>query len=178
MANHVFLTGEKQVGKSTLLQKVLAGFPGKVCGFTTRRVNTWEPGTWTVHLLPADGSEVPCAENLLFRCGVKTPDTAKRFDALGCKALEAARDCDLILMDELGPNEETAAWFCSAVLRALYGNIPILGVLQKAPSAFLDAIAVHPCVKVFEITTENRDDASLLQEISLLLQRDAHLRIE
>lgn len=33
MARHVFLTGEKQIGKSTLLKKVLDNYAGEISGF-------------------------------------------------------------------------------------------------------------------------------------------------
>ena len=37
MARHIFLTGPKQVGKTTLLRAALADFPGSVGGFYTLR---------------------------------------------------------------------------------------------------------------------------------------------
>ena len=60
-------------------------------------------------------------------------------------------------MDELGPHEEQAAAFRQAVLRALDGDAPIIGVLQQAESAFLDRVAAHPGVRLITVTEENRD---------------------
>ena len=37
MTHHVFLTGAKQVGKSTLLKKTLRSFDGQIGGFFTLR---------------------------------------------------------------------------------------------------------------------------------------------
>ena len=68
-------------------------------------------------------------------------------------------------MDELGPAESQAAAFCGAVLAALDGDMPVLGVLQKADTAFLRAVASHPRVRVVTVTEENRD--RLRQELHL-----------
>ena len=65
-------------------------------------------------------------------------------------------------MDELGPHEARAAVFRRAVLAALDGVVPILGVLQAAPSPFLEEVALHPQVRLIQVTAENRDDPALL----------------
>ena len=94
---HLFLTGEKGVGKSTLVRHLLAGHTP--CGFRTVRV-TGVMDRPSVHLLPAVGGEAT-ADNLLFYCGEYDPS---RFDTLGTAAL-AQRRGDVLLMDELGPAE-------------------------------------------------------------------------
>ena len=43
MARHIFLTGKKQIGKSTLLQKILKNYQGTADGFlTVRTKDIWE----------------------------------------------------------------------------------------------------------------------------------------
>ena len=73
--DHLFLTGDKGVGKSTLARCLLAGHTP--CGFRTVRV-TGVMERPSVHLLPAAGG-TPSAENLLFYCGAYSCD---RFDTL------------------------------------------------------------------------------------------------
>ena len=51
MARHIFLTGPKQVGKTTLLRAALADFPGSVGGFCTLRTRAYLGDAWSVHLL-------------------------------------------------------------------------------------------------------------------------------
>lgn len=163
MKKHLFLTGEKQVGKSTLLQKLVAKQQQHgnclTGGFYTKRTADVLPGYHTVHLLPADGSITPNMKNLLFVCCRPSPEDALRFDKLGCAALTQAttRGCSLLVMDELGIYEENAAAFKAAVLQALDGDIPILGILQKGDSPFLRAVASHPKVTVLEVTEKNRN---------------------
>lgn len=148
--DHLFLTGDKGVGKSTLARCLLAGHTP--CGFRTVRV-TGVLDRPSVHLLPAVGG-VPSAENLLFYGGAYSCD---RFDTLGTAALRD-RDGDVLLMDELGPAESGAKKICEAVLAALDGDLPVLGVLQKADTEFLRAVAGHPRVRLVTVTVENRDE--------------------
>ena len=146
---HLFLTGQKGAGKSTLIRGLLAEETGRLGGFFTVR---HEGG---VYLLPAAKERTFTPESLLFRCG-HGGDPA-RFDDLGCAALADTAGCRLLVMDELGPHEAEARQFQAAVFRALDGEIPILGVLQQAESEFLHRIARHPRVTVLTVTEENRN---------------------
>ena len=149
MTGHLFLTGPKGVGKSTLIRGLLAEESGPLGGFFTVK---HEGG---IYLLPAAGERAFTPENFLFRCG-HGGDPA-RFDDLGCAALADTAGCRLLVMDELGPHEEAALRFQAAVFRTLDGSTPILGVLQQAQSQFLDRIARHPRVTVLTVTEENRN---------------------
>lgn len=173
MTRHVFLTGEKQIGKSTLLKKVLDSFEGQIGGFFTLRTCEFLKNSFSVHLLTAAVPEKPDETNLLFVCGscpsYASNETPRRFDRLGCDALSDFLQKDLILMDELGPHEAEAGRFRQMVLKVLDGPVPVLGVLQDAPSAFLQEIARRPNVTVIRITKENRDDPDLLNKIASLL---------
>ena len=141
---HLFFTGEKGVGKSTLIQALLRG-KSNIGGFRTVK------HSGAVYLL-RPGEEC-CEENRLFVCGEAA--NPARFNTLGCSALMGKFDA--ILMDELGPHEESALDFQTAVFRALEGDTPIIGVLQKADSAFLCRVATHPNVRLIEVTKENRE---------------------
>ena len=148
MTRHLFLTGPKGVGKSTLIRDFLDRETGRLGGFFTVK----QQGS--VYLLRAGAGEAPDAENFLFRCGCG--GDPGRFDALGCAALADTEGRSLLVMDELGPHEAQAVRFQAAVFRALEGKIPILGVLQQADSDFLRRIAGHPRVTVLTVTEDNR----------------------
>lgn len=156
MKRHLFLTGEKGVGKSTLIRVLLESWQGSLGGFFTVKTAGVLPGSNTVHLLQAGTEERPTLENLLFCCG-DGGDAAERFNRLGCAALAGRQSAGLLVMDELGPHEVAARAFCAEVLRALEEPIPILGVLQRADTPFLRQIADHPQVRVVEVTRDNRD---------------------
>lgn len=145
------------MGKSTLIRAYLDRFDGKVGGFRTVRTDAVFGNRFSVHLV-CPGDE-PSQANLLFLCPPPKDDAAviARFEELGCAALADTAECELILMDELGPTEAKAEKFQQAVWNALNGDVPIIGVLQKAESAFLDKIAGHENVDVIEVTFENRN---------------------
>ncbi len=72
-------------------------------------------------------------------------------------------------MDELGPHEAEAVRFRQMILKVLDGPVPVLGVLQEAPSPFLQEIAQRPDVTVLRITEENRNEPELLKQLTFLL---------
>ena len=164
MAKHIFLTGEKRVGKSTIIQLLLAEKQVKAGGFRTIRTDTVFPGRGSLHLLRMDRNECPSQENLI-SCNLLEKDTrcAEMFDKLGCAAIAETHNADIFVMDELGPRELEAKQFTASVMQMLDGDIPILGVIQKADSPFLEQIANHPKVQVVYITLEYRD--AVLQQL-------------
>lgn len=153
---HLFLTGRKQIGKSTVLGKLLEGRDVCLGGFRTRRIRT-EAGA-DIYMLPPTGEDGFVPENILFRRrrGQLQLDPAD-FDRLGGAMLEKSKEADLLLMDELGPTEAEAYGFQRAVLAALEGETPVYGVLQQADSPFLAAVAARDDVQVVTVTEENRD---------------------
>lgn len=161
MSQHLFLTGEKGVGKSTLLKKLLEKDTRALGGFFTVKASDVFPGRVSLHLLRAGTADTPSPENFLFFCKTKNGSIVERFERLGCNALRDSQGAQLLVMDELGPTEFHAEAFKTAVLKALDEDIPIIGVLQKASSPFLQQIAAHPNVRVIEITKENRDHIQL-----------------
>ena len=153
---HLFLTGEKGVGKSTLLKKLLEGRGDRIGGFLTVRSAQAFPGKMSLHMLCPESGEVPTEENFLCFCPPRGDDAAaERFDRLGCAALE--RGGEIIVMDELGPAETRAEAFQAMVQETLEGSVPVFGVLQKADSPLYRMIAAHPNVCLLEVTAENRD---------------------
>ena len=153
---HLFLTGGKGIGKSTLLQKLLVG--RRACGFRTVKAVEVYLGRTSLHLLRLDRQERPTEENFLCFCPpVPGGKTAEAFDRLGCEALAPEEAGEVLVMDELGAAEAGAEAFRTAILQALEGDIPILGVLQKADTELFHLVAEHPRVRLVEVRKENRD---------------------
>ncbi len=157
---HIFYTGPRGIGKSTLLQKHLAQFQGVFAGFRTVKVPCGD--SFSVHMLSVYKKEMPTEENLLFVRDKKRmyEENALRFNAIGCRLLENMEGAELIVMDELGSAESAAKAFQDRVLALLDGEIPILGVLQEGESAFQQQVATHPNVALIYVTEENRDSLS------------------
>ena len=182
---HLFLTGEFQIGKSTLINKVLKELPDiRLGGFrTVTRADI--PGTsGSVYIIRANeacsagasgaGGAEPFFgdENRVgIRCGDPGPAAFPEvFDRYGVMTLADAESCDLILMDEIGKMERKALIFTKRVLELLDGDVPVFGVLRKEGSTPLqEQIRKHPNVRLIEVTEENRD--RLAPELIQMLRR-------
>ena len=165
MAQHLFLTGEKHIGKSTLLRKVLADYEGTVDGFLTIRTKEYLGDHYSVHMCHLKENETPNEQNLLFLCGKADKNATDIFNRLGCNVLSKCSDCSLIIMDELGPHEADAVQFCEMVLQLLDGSTPILGILQQPAESSWPEIVNHPKVEVIALSKDNREDTSLIEHI-------------
>jgi len=170
MSRHIFLTGKKQVGKSTLLKKVLNAHEGKIGGFFTVRTNAYLQDRYSVHLYAMGDKPIACESNLLFVCETPDSNLTERFNRLGCQALAASSDATLLVMDELGPHEAKASLFKQQVLSRLEGKIPVIGVLQEPAEAYWEEVVQHPKVAVIEITKQNRNNPYIIRQMMETIQ--------
>ncbi len=154
--NNLFLTGEIQVGKSTLLRKLIAksglrpggaetGF-GPWRGEETRRLFLHPYG------FPDYSREAVCA-----RMGPEGKTAFPQvFDTRGAALVRAALEdpeIQVIVLDELGFLEKDAREFRKAVLEALAGPKPVWGVVRLGLGAWGDT----DLGRVITVTGENRD---------------------
>ncbi|MDO5732808.1 MAG: nucleoside-triphosphatase [Eubacteriales bacterium] len=162
---HCFIQGPKGIGKSTLIRLCIAHYGDGVGGFFTRRMLRGDGQGHEVRLFrlnPVTGA-VDSESVFLFNCP-DSPDgredagqIRERFNRLAPEILTMAGDCELLIMDELGPHEGEALAFQAAVFELLDGTVPILGVLQDSASEFLAAIAGREDVRMIRFEVENRD---------------------
>ena len=147
---HMFLTGDIQVGKSTLINRFLAAHPEMdVGGFRTIAGPKCEDGSDSVHIVPASKSVELNRENRILRRTGVPPEReihvfTQVFNTVGISLLEQPADCQLILMDEIGVQENGARQFRKAVLWRLDGDIPVLGVVRSKEGVLTDAVRAHP----------------------------------
>ena len=170
---HVFLTGDIQVGKSTLASKVLAAMGDvRLGGFRTITVDDRPDAFGSLYIVPAAAENPVCGDEN--RVGIRrghgkgTEGFPAVFDRAGTEVLSGAEDCELILMDEIGKLESASPAFLGRIAALLRGEVPILGVLRKegeTPQQML--VRAHPKVRLIEVTEENRN--ALADEIAALL---------
>jgi len=157
---HLFLTGEKQVGKSTLLRRLIDARALECAGFETRAFSIdGERRGFTLHgrvaLPPYENDCIVCAR-IGERRSVPVPETFETNGVL-ILARSLSSGAPFILMDELGKLERGAPAFCAQVLACLNGEKRVLGVLQKCDSPLIDAILRREDVTVLTVTADNRD---------------------
>ena len=173
---HIFLTGDVQVGKSTIIKKTLAALRLRdIGGFRSVSVPDLPDGAMSVYLIPA-GDEHPMMGDwnrvgIRKGCGRGIEKIPEAFERAGVQALVDAENMPLILMDEVGRMESAAARFSERILELLNGDTPILGVVQKiADTKLTNAIRQHPNVRVLTVTKENRE--KLAEEVLRLVSKD------
>ena len=66
MTQHIFLTGKKHIGKSTLIQKILDDYKKTSDGFLTVRTKNYLKDQYSVHMYHLKEKELPNKSNLLF----------------------------------------------------------------------------------------------------------------
>ena len=160
MANNYFFTGEKGIGKSTLIDLYLKKhFCGKVGGFkTVKKVH--EGRRVSFHLVSPNYVGDLNDDNLLFYCHDASLnevfDVNERFNILST-ILDDYNEYDIIIMDEIGPHEENAEIFKDKIRKVLDSDKYVLGVIQKSESKFLDELKKRKDVKLLNVTKENRD---------------------
>lgn len=148
------LTGQPGTGKTSLIKQVLAGFPVEAGGFYTEEIR--QQGTRLgFKLVTLDGKEATLAHtefNKRFRVGKYGVDVSA-MDKVGVPALrEAAEQCDLVIIDEIGKMELFSSAFREAVQEIIGGGKRVLGTIMLQANPFADAIKRHPRVNLVTVT--------------------------
>lgn len=159
---NLFLTGEKRIGKSTIINGLLEEFKLRPSGFKTIRqiVDGKHVGFAMKDLtgiVPVEYSPLYIAKPNSQGYWEPVIDV---FDRWGVKILQEsiASPMDVILMDELGHFESKAFAFQQQVLECLSAPIPVLGVIKQRSTPFLDSIRQRDDVHLITITKENRNE--------------------
>ncbi|GAU78895.1 nucleoside-triphosphatase [Fusibacter sp. 3D3] len=159
---HLLITGEIGAGKTFLVQRLLQHSQRSVKGFITRWMLSDHHVKSGVYIFPAVTTTHFCtAQNC-----VATRDKPgfniiypKVFETYGVELLSvpSSQNGSLLLMDELGFMESEAPLFCKTVLNVLAGNIPVIAVVKKQETPFLDEVRAHKNAVLYCVTPENRE---------------------
>ena len=157
---HLFLTGERQVGKSTLLRGLMEREGLRCAGFETRPFFVeGERKGFVMH----GRVEMPPFENdcvIAVRLGERrAAPVLPAFEENGVAILRRslASDAPYLLMDELGRLEREATAFRAQVTACLNSGKRVLGVLQQGDVPIAREIAARGDVLLLTVTPENRD---------------------
>ena len=159
MASHILICGDRGVGKSTLIRRLLADCPLPRSGFLTRRLQSDENGFHPIYIFPAGEDPIYGPENLIGTCDSRVHNARLEvFNTLGAAYIRRAKPGDVIVMDELGFMESKAEAFTAAVMDALNGDVPVLAAVKNRPDVpFLQKVLSAGKAEVFYITPENRE---------------------
>jgi len=156
----IFLEGNINIGKSTIINTFLTEYKGKIAGFKTVREQTALDDFFGIYLL--DINDKKCSLTIENRAGDCFEDKSlfcykDVFNIYGVELLNNYIDSDLIIMDELGILEDDCDLFKDAVIRCLDSDKNILGVIKNKSSEFLDGVRNRKDVQIIKVTHENRD---------------------
>ena len=161
LRRHIFLTGARQVGKSTILRGLMKRRGLDCAGFETQPFYIWdERRGFTLH----GRVEMPPYENdciVCVRVGERrSVPVLPVFEENGVDILKRSLESESpwLLMDELGRLEREAARFCAQVLACLDSGKRVLGVLQACDAPLVCAVRAREDVSVIEVTPENREE--------------------
>lgn len=153
---NVFITGEKGIGKSTLLKKVLEDVDCSIGGFIQEKVFTEKTTCFNVISL----------YNLKDSYNIGVYDKEREvlysnkniFNFISESVLlKSLGSRDLIILDELGFMEEKAPLFKDTVIKILNSDTPVLGVLKESSTNFIQQIKTREDVQVIRINKYNRN---------------------
>ncbi len=182
---HIFLTGNVQVGKSTILRKIIEACPEKeIGGFFTKWINKNNIKNGGLYIFQATRQNLADVEKLAAQKAASEfsgesaalygkenlvagfrPDNYKKkitfpevFDTLGTSYLNDTDGADLILMDEIGVFEDKAPEFKKKVLSILDKDTQVIGVVRDKDGVLTNAVKIHPNVTIIDVTVKNRNE--------------------
>ena len=160
---HILIVGERHVGKSTLIRRLLENTDRPVCGFITKSLPADEAGFHPIYIHPAAQAvedRVYTPENLIGTCDTRIHNINRAaFDTYGVQYLTDLPKDGIVIMDELGFMEVSSEAFTAKVLEVLDGDIPVLAAVKtRTDIDFLNTVRAHPNAHVFTATNENWDE--------------------
>lgn len=156
----VLICGDVQVGKSTLIRKLIADSGRAPQGYITKRIPAPGGETSYVYLYdiasPPEKIEDAAVIKEILPNGVR--DYPEVLDTLGADYLNCVPEGELVVLDEIGTVESFSPRFQQAIMRILGGNFDVLASVKAQNTDFLRLVRAHPDCELYMITPENRDD--------------------
>jgi len=164
------LTGRPGTGKTSLIKQVVVGMTGKAGGFYTEEIRSGSERQG-FRLVTLDGQEA-----ILAHVNIKSPYRVSKYgvdinslDRVGVSALnQAAKECQLVVVDEIGKMELFSANFREDVFKIISSGKKVLGTIMSSANPWADTIKRQPQVNLIEVTRTNHQQ--ILEELSLWLR--------
>lgn len=156
---NILLTGRPGAGKTTIVASIVQRLGGEFGGFFTGEIR--EEGARKGFRITTLGGETA----ILAHTDIESPVRVGRYgvdinalDSLAVPALRFAMNQKrAIAIDEIGRMELSSEKFRQGVLEALASDCIVLATISEHPHPFTDAIKRRKDVKVFQVTSKNRN---------------------
>lgn len=124
---NLFLTGLIGCGKSTNIAGALGELVSRAGGFQTLRQREEAGQAVSFWIQKPDGSCRRCFLDCSETRGVMHMEV---FESFGTELLEQAKQCDYVILDEIGGFEVLSDVFMEALMALLKSEIPCIGVMK------------------------------------------------
>ena len=157
MGQVYLLTGRPGTGKTSLIKQAVAGLGDRAGGFYTEEIRA-QGIRQGFRLVTLDGQST-----ILAHINIHSPYRVSKYgvdidklDEVGVSALrQADRQCDVVVIDEIGKMELFSANFREAVAQIIGSGKMVLGTIMLNPHPWADAIKRKPQVNLVAITRAN-----------------------
>ncbi len=163
---HALIVGDRGVGKSTLIRRVLKELNRPVFGYETKKEAQAEDPLrgCPIYIYDAGKPHVRSPENLIgYHREQNTAAITAAFERYAPKLLLTVPENAVVELDEIGFLEAKSETFCRAVMGLLDGSRPVIAAVKNKDIPFLCTLRCHPNARCFYITPENRD--ALFEEV-------------
>jgi len=157
MKRAFLLTGQPGTGKTSIIKQAIAEMKGKAGGFYTEEMRS-QGVRQGFRLVTLEGQTA-----ILAHINFPSPYRVSKYgvdveslDKVGVSALnKAMRECNLVVIDEIGKMELFSAKFREAVSNILNSSQRLLGTIMLSPNPYADAIKRQPQVNLVTVTRTN-----------------------
>lgn len=157
---HALIIGERNAGKTTLINRIVKSLGVSVSGYVTLKetdVCDEQYGN-PIYIYEAGKQRIQNTNNLIGYCKDEQPTAFKEaFDRYAKVLMSLPNESDVIVMDEIGNMERCSENFCEAVLKLLDGKKTVIAAVKNKTSDYLDKVKNHPNCKCFYLSENNRD---------------------
>ncbi|MEW9094943.1 MAG: nucleoside-triphosphatase [Clostridiaceae bacterium] len=172
--HNIFLTGEKNVGKSTIIKKILQSLSSSVGGYSTEFImkNNLKYFYLTSLSHKSNKSLMAIGDPSIKKI-IKIYKYA--FNVFGASLiLDSINTKDVIILDEIGFIENNCNEFKDSIIKALDSEKIIIGVLKDFNGDFINCIKNRKDVTLFNVNEVNREE---IPEIIMDMIKDKECRI-
>jgi nucleoside-triphosphatase len=155
----ILLTGPPRCGKTTVVQKVVARFPGRARGFYTREVRE-QGGRVGFEIVTLDG-QVALLSHVDFsgpyRVG-KYGVSLENLHRVGLPALDPAPGLELVMVDEVGKMECLSPRLVEAMERLWAAPVALLLTVAEKGGGYIQKVKAKPDKMLLTVTPANREE--------------------